>query len=216
MTDPSETIRPYGDSGLLVDLPDLEAVLGLTAAISADAPPGVIDVVPGARTVLVRIDPRRTTVAAAAKAVRAMTWTPGANADGPLVEISVRYGGPDLDEVGRLTGLGADGVVTAHSAQPWIVAFAGFAPGFAYCAGGDPRLRVARRSDPRTRVPAGAVGLADEFTGVYPRSSPGGWQLIGRTDAVLWDLDRDPPALLQPGARVQFRPVDRLPAQASA
>jgi KipI family sensor histidine kinase inhibitor len=121
------------------------------------------------------------------------------------VEIEVVYDGPDLDEVGTLTGLGADGVVAAHTGTPWRVAFGGFAPGFAYLAGGDPRLEVTRRSKPRTSVPAGSVGLAGEFSGIYPRSSPGGWQLIGRTDAVLWDLDRG--ALLQPGSTVRFTAI---------
>ena len=114
------------------------------------------------------------------------------------------YDGPDLAEVARLTGLGEDEVVAAHAGTPWRVAFGGFAPGFAYLVGGDPRLQVPRRDEPRTRVPAGAVGLAGEFSGVYPRESPGGWQLIGRTDAVMWDLDRDPPALLAAGLTVRF------------
>ena len=95
-------------------------------------------------------------------------------------------------------------MVAAHTAQPWTVAFGGFAPGFAYCGGGHPGLHVPRRDDPRTRVPTGSVALAGEFTGVYPRESPGGWQLIGRTEADLWNLDREPPALLRPGMRVQF------------
>ena len=94
--------------------------------------------------------------------------------------------------------------MAAHTGPPWRVAFGGFAPGFAYLIGGDPRLRVPRRDRPRPSVPAGAVGLAGEFSGVYPRSSPGGWQLIGTTEAVLWDVDRDPPALLRPGATVRF------------
>ncbi|MDQ3105761.1 MAG: carboxyltransferase domain-containing protein, partial [Actinomycetota bacterium] len=124
------------------------------------------------------------------------------------VEVAVRYDGPDLDDVGRLTGLLAPGVVEAHSSTRWVVAFAGFAPGFCYLVDADrgeqSPLAVPRRDEPRTSVPAGAVGLAGEFSGVYPRSSPGGWQLIGTTSARLWDLDRDPPALLQPGGRVRF------------
>jgi KipI family sensor histidine kinase inhibitor len=96
-------------------------------------------------------------------------------------------------------------VIEAHTANPWNVGFCGFAPGFAYLVGGDPRLAVPRRSEPRPAVPAGAVGLAGEFTGIYPRRSPGGWQLIGRTDAALWDIDRPAPALLTPGTWVQFR-----------
>jgi KipI family sensor histidine kinase inhibitor len=131
---------------------------------------------------------------------------PGSTApDGPVVDIDVIYDGPDLDEVGRLTGLDRDGVVAAHTGTPWRVAFGGFAPGFAYLVGGDPRLDVPRREEPRTSVPAGSVGLAGEFSGIYPRSSPGGWQLIGRTDAVLWNLERG--ALLQPGGSVRFREV---------
>ena len=96
-------------------------------------------------------------------------------------------------------------VVAAHTGTSWRIAFGGFAPGFAYLTGGDPRLQVPRRDEPRTTVPAGAVGLAGEYSGVYPRPSPGGWQLIGRTDAVLWDAERDPPALLMPGGTVRFR-----------
>ena len=114
------------------------------------------------------------------------------------------YDGPDLAEVARLTGLGEDEIVAAHTGTLWRVAFGGFAPGFAYLVGGDPRLQVPRRDEPRTKVPAGAVGLAGEFSGIYPRESPGGWRLIGRTDVAMWDLDRDAPALLAAGSTVQF------------
>ena len=123
------------------------------------------------------------------------------------VVVDVVYDGADLVEVGRLTGLDPVGVIAAHTGTLWRVGFAGFAPGFGYLVGGDPRLHVPRRDEPRTKVPAGAVGLAGEFSGVYPRESPGGWQLIGRTDAVLWDLERPSPALLTPGKWVQFRAV---------
>ena len=121
--------------------------------------------------------------------------------------IDVVYDGADLADVAQHTGLTVAAVVDAHVATPWRVGFGGFAPGFAYLVGGDPRLAVPRRAEPRTRVPAGSVGLAGEFSGVYPRESPGGWQLIGRTDAVLWDIDRTPPALLRPGMWVRFRAV---------
>ncbi|WP_134772016.1 5-oxoprolinase subunit B family protein [Ornithinimicrobium flavum] len=127
-----------------------------------------------------------------------------AGADLDVIVVPVRYDGPDLEEVARLTGLGEDEVVLAHTGVVWTVAFIGFAPGFAYLAGGDPRLHVPRRPSPRTSVPAGAVGLAGEWSGIYPRPSPGGWQLLGRTELVLWDVERDPPALLTPGARVRF------------
>ena len=116
----------------------------------------------------------------------------------PLV-IDVVYDGADLDEVAELTGLTTTQVIDAHTANPWNVGFCGFAPGFAYLVGGDPRLAVPRRSEPRPSVPAGAVGLAGEFTGIYPRRSPGGWQLIGRTDAALWDIDRARPGAADAG-----------------
>jgi KipI family sensor histidine kinase inhibitor len=144
-----------------------------------------------------------TDLVAVRQAVLALTVEPEPPPpDGKTIEIAVVYDGPDLDEVGRLTRLGAGGVVAAHTGTPWRVAFGGFAPGFAYLAGGDRRLDVERRTEPRTSVPAGSVGLAGEYSGVYPRASPGGWQLIGRTDAVLWDLDRG--ALLEPGGTVRF------------
>ncbi|WP_219413009.1 5-oxoprolinase subunit B family protein [Pseudonocardia nigra] len=194
-----------GDSALLCEVGELAEVLALADALRADPPAGVVDVVPAARTVLLPLEPG-TDLAAVRRSVLALEVEPGtAPPDGDAVEIEVVYDGPDLDEVGRLTGLGADGVVAAHTATPWRVAFGGFAPGFMYLVGGDPRLDVARRAEPRTSVPAGSVGLAGEFSGVYPRSSPGGWQLIGRTDAVLWDLDRG--ALLRPGGSVRFRAV---------
>jgi len=116
----------------------------------------------------------------------------------------VTYDGPDLDDVAVLTKLSVEQIVALHTGRELTVAFCGFAPGFAYLSGLPKDLQVSRRDEPRTRVPAGSVGLAGDRTGVYPRESPGGWQLIGRTDVVLWDLERDPPALLRPGLRVRF------------
>jgi KipI family sensor histidine kinase inhibitor len=197
-------VLPAGDAAVLVEVAGLPEVLALAAAVRATALPGVLDVVPAARTVLLTTTPG-TDLAALRRAVLELTVAAGTGqAAGAAVEIPVTYDGPDLDEVGRLTGLGADGVVQAHTGTPWRVGFGGFAPGFAYLACGDHRLHVPRRDEPRTTVPAGSVGLAGEFSGVYPRASPGGWQLIGRTGAVLWDETRDPPALLQPGAQVRF------------
>jgi KipI family sensor histidine kinase inhibitor len=121
----------------------------------------------------------------------------------------VTYDGPDLREVCELSGLSLREVVRAHIDSTWRVAFAGFAPGFAYLVGGDPRLAVPRRVSPRTRVPAGSVALAAGYTAVYPHASPGGWQLIGRTDLAVWDLANDPPALLVPGTQVRFVRADR-------
>jgi KipI family sensor histidine kinase inhibitor len=196
----------------------------------------VVDVVPAARTLLLvvadgaqiapvrlalkTLSPKtmtppsrsRTGRAGAAGEEGALQERAGTGEAGPrVVEIHVHYDGPDLDEVSKLIGLPPDEVVAAHTGTPWRVAFAGFSPGFAYLCGGDSRLQVPRRSEPRTSVPAGAVGLAGEFSAVYPRSSPGGWQLLGHTDQVLWDVDLQPPALLQPGSVVRFVDADAAP-----
>jgi KipI family sensor histidine kinase inhibitor len=201
-------VRPFGDAALLVELDDLDAVLGLAAAVRAECLDGVVDVVPAARTLLLVMEPG-TALDAVRRRVTTLSSAPSASAEPNVepVEIPVTYDGPDLAEVARLTGLDEEGVVAAHTGTPWRIAFGGFAPGFAYLTGGDPRLQVPRRDEPRTTVPAGAVGLAGEYSGVYPRPSPGGWQLIGRTDTVLWDAERDPPALLSPGGTVTFRAV---------
>ncbi|GIL34877.1 allophanate hydrolase subunit 1 [Phycicoccus sp. DTK01] len=209
-------VLPAGEHAVLVEAPGLAEVLALAVAVRAavargGAPwSGVTDVVPAARTLLLvgdRLDP-----APVADAVRTLAAVVHADAstptDGDLVEVPVRYDGPDLDDVARLTGLTAGEVVAAHTGTPWRVAFGGFAPGFAYLVGGDPRLRVPRRDTPRPSVPAGSVGLAGEFSGVYPRASPGGWRLVGTTDVVLWDAEREPPALLRPGGLVRFVAVD--------
>jgi KipI family sensor histidine kinase inhibitor len=197
-------VLPCGDAALLVEVDELPEVIALADAVRGAAFAGVLDVVPAARTVLLRTVPG-TDLAALRREVLMLPVDPAAEPpDGETTEIVVVYDGPDLDEVGRLTGLGREGVVAAHTGTPWRAAFGGFAPGFFYLAGGDARLHVPRRHEPRTSVPAGAVGLAGEFSGVYPRASPGGWQLIGRTDAVLWDPDREPAALLRPGGVVRF------------
>ena len=195
---------PCGESGLLVEVEDLGEVLALYAELVEDPPEGVVDLVPAARTLMLRIDPARSDPAAVARAVRAVRPQSTHRPDAGVGGVPVTYDGEDLAEVGRLTGLGERGVVEAHTAQEWTVAFCGFAPGFGYLVGADERLTVPRRDVPRTRVPARSVALAGEFTGVYPRESPGGWQLIGRTSLEPWDLQRDPPALLVPGSRVKF------------
>jgi KipI family sensor histidine kinase inhibitor len=197
-------VLPFGDAALLVELDDLDSVLGLAAAAGAADLHGVIDIVPAARTLLVVTEPG-TLLDPLVRGLTSLSFSSLAQSEGEPVEIPVVYDGPDLADVARLTGLSEDEVVEAHTGTPWRIAFGGFAPGFAYLTGGDPRLEVARRDEPRTTVPAGSVGLAGEYSGVYPRPSPGGWQLIGRTDAVLWDADRSPPALLVPGGTVRFR-----------
>jgi KipI family sensor histidine kinase inhibitor len=195
---------PCGDRGLLVELADLDEVLSLYGALVDDPPEGVVELVPAARTLLLRLDPERTDVERVRGSLRGRRPAPERPPAGETVEVPVRYDGEDLAEVGRLTGLGERGVVEAHTGQAWTVAFCGFSPGFGYLVGEDDRLHVPRRSTPRKRVPAGAVALAGEFAGVYPRESPGGWQLIGHTSMVPWDLERDPPTVLLPGVRVRF------------
>jgi KipI family sensor histidine kinase inhibitor len=197
-------VRPCGDVGVLVELDRLDDALGLASQVAELDLEGVVDLVPATRTLLVRFDPAATTLEAISRRVRALDPTAGDPPDAGEIEIPVTYDGEDLHQVAELTGLAPREVVAAHTGQAWTVAFAGFAPGFGYLAGEDDRLHVPRRSEPRSAVPVGAVALADNFSGVYPRRSPGGWQLIGRTDLAMWDLERDPPALLEPGTTVRF------------
>jgi KipI family sensor histidine kinase inhibitor len=203
----TNTVLDYGDQALLLQFDNTTDVLAWAAALREAALPGVLDIVPASRTVLLKLDrPRQQ--AAVRRRLRTLRVDAGMVATAPAVEpmvIDVVYDGADLAEVADRTSLTTAQVINAHTATPWQVGFGGFAPGFAYLVGGDPRLSVPRRSEPRSSVPAGAVGLAGEFTGIYPRRSPGGWQLIGHTDVVLWDIDRPDPALLTPGMWVQFR-----------
>jgi KipI family sensor histidine kinase inhibitor len=201
-------VLPYGDRALLVELADGEEALALATALRADPPAALGDLVPAARTVLL-VAAAGAPVAELRTALGRTELASGATAEGEVevVEIPVVYDGEDLEDVARLTGLDPDGVVAAHTGQTWRVAFGGFAPGFGYLVGEDDRLHVPRRAESRTRVPRGAVALAGEYAGVYPRESPGGWQLIGRTDTAVFDLDREPAALLRPGVRVRFTDV---------
>lgn len=194
------------DSGLLIELADLEAVQALYAVLAEEPPEGVTDLVPAARTLLLHLD-ARANAAAVEAAVRAVEPRDGARTSGELLQVPVVYDGADLAEVAKLTGLTEREVVHRHTSSEWTVAFGGFAPGFGYLAGGSPELVVPRRTESRTKVPPGSVGLAGAFSGIYPRESPGGWQLIGRTDLEIWRVDREPPALLRPGVRVRFREV---------
>lgn len=197
-------LLPSGSSALLVELDTLDDVLALYAALAEDLPTGVLDLVPAARTVLLVTDPARTTLAAVADAVRVMVPRPGVRTAGPVVQLPVHYDGADLAEAAELLHLTPAELVRRHTGGEWTVAFCGFAPGFGYLIQPGAEWDVPRRATPRTRVPAGSVALAGEFSGVYPHESPGGWQLIGRTDVAVFDLERDPAALLQPGALVRF------------
>jgi KipI family sensor histidine kinase inhibitor len=196
-------LRPCGDEAILVEFDDPGQVLPVHLALQRRPPAGLVDCVPAARTVLVVFDPARTTAQQVAAAIPHPTATQPATA-GALLELPVAYDGADLGDVAERTGLTVDEVIERHTRPTYTVAFCGFSPGFGYLTGLDPALRLPRRPSPRLRVPAGAVAIADRYSGIYPRPTPGGWHLLGRTDRPVWTLDREPPALLRPGCRVRF------------
>lgn len=196
-----------GPDAVLVEVAGLDEVLGLRAALRRAEPDGVGELVPAARTLLIRYDRRLLTPDRIEALLAELPTEVAADEQSGEVVVPVHYDGADLHDAARLAGLSVEEVVRRHLAAEYTVAFCGFAPGFAYLTGLDPALRLPRRDTPRTHVPAGAVAVADEYTAVYPRSSPGGWQLIGHTDLVVWDLDRDPVTLLPPGTRVRFDEV---------
>lgn len=198
--------RLAGTRAVLVELSDLDSVLALAGLLKEDPMPGQRDVLAAARTVFIKTD-SAANARLIARAVLDVELGQAPRDAGSLVEIPVNYDGEDLGEVAKLTGLSVEGVINAHSQQSWRAAFSGFAPGFAYLLGDNQLLNVPRRSTPRKVVPAGTVALAGDYSAVYPRRSPGGWQLIGHTDAVLWDLGREKPALIRPQDRVRFVPA---------
>ncbi|WP_374315245.1 5-oxoprolinase/urea amidolyase family protein [Microbacterium sp.] len=202
-------VLPMGERALLVETHGLADVLALHQALDVTRPEGVTDLVPAARTVLVRVDPRVLPLAAArtwaaATAAAAQGAPPQTAAP---VELDIAYDGADLAETADLLGMSSEALAGRHAAAGWTVAFTGFAPGFGYLVSNDWPFDVPRLDAPRTRVPAGAVGLAGRFSGAYPRETPGGWRLIGTTTATLFDPDAVSPALLAPGALVRFRSV---------
>ncbi|MER7670822.1 carboxyltransferase domain-containing protein [Kitasatospora sp. NPDC096128] len=194
-----------GSDALLVELDGAEETIAFHAELqrrrAAGGFPSVTEVVPAERTVLLDgvADP-------GALAAELPGWRvpPLRTPTDQTVTVPVRYDGADLAEVAALWGVAEAEVARIHSATEFRVAFSGFAPGFGYLTGLPERYRVPRRAAPRAAVPAGAIALAGRYTGAYPRSSPGGWQLIGHTDAVLWDPSREPAALLSPGTLVRF------------
>lgn len=202
-------LLPCGDRAWLVELPDAETRRRLDAALRAGTLPGVTEHVPAATTVLVRCEPG--VRARVAEALRSLDLSAaGTQAlEGRDVEVEVYYDGPDLGEVAEHLGIDVDEVVTRHTGQYWTCEFSGFTPGFCYLSGEREDLEVPRRDTPRTRIPAGSVGLAGTMSGIYPTASPGGWQLIGQTEARMWDQGRERPALVGPGDRVRFVAVTR-------
>jgi KipI family sensor histidine kinase inhibitor len=190
----------YGPAAALLECENLAEVLGLLPQLRDQ--PKINEVVPGARTVLLRLASPLDAVDR--RGLQSMVPTSTEIHQRVRIRVEVDYSGEDLRTVADQVGTTPAEVVELHTGQIWTVGFCGFAPGFAYLQGEHDRLRVFRRQQPRPNVPAGAVGLADSWSGIYPRAGPGGWQLIGRTDAQLWDLNRTPPALLQPGFQVQF------------
>ncbi|MDN0196317.1 5-oxoprolinase subunit PxpB [Streptomyces sp. S.PNR 29] len=200
-------VLPVGERALLVEASSGDEVEALHAELLRRRGQGSLsarEIVPAARTILLDglDEPDRLASELAAAEV-----PPAPPRAGAVVEIPVRYDGPDLADVAAHWGVSPEEVARIHAGTEFRVAFCGFAPGFGYLTGLPPRYDVPRRATPRTAVPAGSVGLAGPYTGVYPRSSPGGWQLIGTTDTVLWDHARVPAALLSPGTRVRFTPI---------
>jgi KipI family sensor histidine kinase inhibitor len=202
---------PVNLDALLVELNDLDETLALFDALMAEPIAGVEEIVPAARTLLIQFRPSAIERQALVDRIAGRDLSQRREGEQRRVEIPVHYNGEDLDEVATLLGISRNDVIQRHTAHDYSVAFCGFAPGFAYLTGGA-GFQVPRRKTPRTRIPAGAVALAGDFSGVYPQASPGGWQIIGVTPLQMWDLNRAEPALLRPGYKVRFTDAGPLPA----
>lgn len=202
-----------GTSAVLVEARDLDRSMrifnAVTKAHTDEAGPcaAITQIVPAARTVLIRFNPMRTVRSELIAAIRGLDTDIRLDRVSRRVRIPVVYDGDDLEDVAGMLGISTDELIARHTTHPWKTAFVGFAPGFAYLTDGDPIFDVPRRGSPRLNVPAGAVGLAGTFSGIYPRASSGGWQLIGTTAQTMWDVHRNPPATVQPGDRVEFYAV---------
>ncbi|MGH8282360.1 MAG: 5-oxoprolinase subunit B family protein [Gammaproteobacteria bacterium] len=200
-------IRFVGDSALLLEVENSCAAQQCREALYRQSLSGILELVPGLDTLLVEFDPLRLDAAKFARRLPKLMQNLPLPAEAREHIIEVRYQGEDLEDVARMTDLDVAEVVRCHAAATYTVTFLGFAPGFPYLAELDPKLRVPRLKSPRTRVPAGAVAIADEFSGIYPRATPGGWRVLGHTGALLFDAARAAPALLMPGDKVHFRVV---------
>lgn len=202
-------LLPYGSSARLLECTDLADSRAVHAWLDRQRRPEIALIIPGARTLLLQLNAPLPDDFVTELIM--VDPPPARSDDDELIMVDVRYDGADLAAVADLLGLGVEDVIAAHTGQDWIVAFCGFAPGFGYLAPTQRPLTVPRLTSPRTSVPAGSVALADNWSAIYPGDSPGGWQLIGRTDLALFDVSADPPATLRPGMRVRFRAVDAPP-----
>ncbi|MCX2948169.1 5-oxoprolinase subunit PxpB [Lentzea sp. NEAU-D7] len=190
-------LRRCGTDALLVEVDSLSEVAAVRAAL--EQLDGIEELVPAARTVLVK-----GALNQVRDALKAVDLTKAPTTHSREVTIPVVYDGPDLALVAETAGITPDEVVRLHTTATYEVAFCGFAPGFGYLTGLPEALQQPRLDSPRTKVPQGSVGIAGEFTAAYPRPTPGGWRLIGRTEITLFDARAETPALLQPGDQVRF------------
>ncbi len=201
-------ILPAGSRALLIAPEDHASVGALASALRDSGLAGISDVLPAAQTILVTTEPRvelRTLEQSIQRVIATADHVDAeARPDTETVRISVSYDGTDLDDVASMLGISVDDVIREHTSRTWRCAFVGFAPGFGYLESSTPGLVVPRREQSRMSVPSGAVALAGGYSAVYPRRSPGGWQIIGTTTLAIWDLDRPQPALIRPGCLVQF------------
>lgn len=199
---------PVSHNIILVELKNLDETLTLLDSLDQKTIAGVEEIIPATRTLMIRFDITRLSSQILINEIVQRDLSKKIILSDKLVEIPVHYNGDDLQEVADYLKITPQEVIQRHIESEYVVAFTGFAPGFAYMTGGDPIFNVPRKKIPRTRIPAGAVGLAGTFSGIYPQASPGGWQIIGVTDEAMFDIERTPPALLQPGFRVKFYNAD--------
>ncbi|WP_432848668.1 5-oxoprolinase subunit PxpB [Amycolatopsis sp. CA-161197] len=199
--------RPCGEHAALLDCDSLAQMTAARATVEAAGIDGIAELVPGARSLLVVAEPGSSVLKAVRDLLDAADLTHAPAGSPREVTLDVHYDGEDLALVAREAGVSEGDVVKLHTEAEYTVAFTGFAPGFGYLTGLPDALQQPRLESPRTKVPAGSVGIGGEFTGVYPRESPGGWRLLGHTDATLFDPTAARPALFAPGDRVRFRSV---------
>ncbi|PHM51933.1 5-oxoprolinase subunit B/C family protein [Xenorhabdus sp. KK7.4] len=199
---------PVNFHTIMVELSDLPETLALFDSLNAEPISGIKEIIPAARTVMIRFHPLTISAQQLVTEIQRRDLQKSSHIQGKQIEIPVRYNGEDLEEVAEILGISVQDVIQQHTDNEYIVAFTGFAPGFAYMISETISWNIPRRKTPRTRIPAGSVALAGEFSGIYPQASPGGWQLIGTTSERIWDLSRIEPALLQPGYRIRFRNVE--------